>query len=94
MGNVLRSRRSALPASLRIARPPLTLTGPLLLVARILWTFLASGALVLRIVEIPLYHHAALQLHNTRGPDLGRHAWVGGGAGVSGRVIAGVSSTG
>lgn len=42
----LRSRHAVLPASRRVARPPVTLSGPLLQAARTLWIGMAVAGLV------------------------------------------------
>jgi signal transduction histidine kinase len=63
----LRSRRTVMPALRRVTRPPVTLAGPFLLVARACWIAMALTALAVWLLEAPLLYRAALHLQNTDG---------------------------
>jgi len=61
---LFRSRRPILGRARYVTRTPVTLHGPWLLAARLLWAGLALIGVMDWILGLPVYHHSALLLQN------------------------------
>lgn len=96
LANGLDAHHLAVPTTLRTDHPPLTLSGPLLIGARIIWIAIALGAAALWFGEIPLYYRAALHFHSVSGfVNLRPSMWRAGllGLGLSPSFYAAVAVT-